>query len=53
MPLVKSCKTCRWVGCRNYGRELNACVNYIMSLEEEKKIEKEKLELSRRRTEIN
>lgn len=37
--MVKDCTTCRWVGCRSYGRE-NAmgCDKYIMSLEEERKI---------------
>ena len=35
---MKDCTTCRWVGCRNYGKEMGACYNYIMSLEEEKRI---------------
>jgi predicted metal-binding protein len=38
MLIIKSCKTCRWAGCRNYGKERNACENYIISLEEEKKL---------------
>lgn len=37
---MKDCTTCRWVGCRNYGKEMGACYNYIMSLEEEKRIER-------------
>ena len=39
---MKNCKTCRWVGCRNYGKEMCSCNMYIMSIEEEKRIEKEK-----------
>lgn len=35
---MKNCKTCRWVGCRNYGKEICACNMYIMSIEEEKRI---------------
>ena len=33
-----SCETCRWTGCKNYGRKLSACHYYIMSAEEEKRI---------------
>lgn len=37
--VVKGCTTCRWVGCRSYGRENGICCDkYIMSLEEERKI---------------
>ena len=37
--VVKGCTTCRWVGCRSYGRENSICCDkYIMSLEEERKI---------------
>ena len=39
---MKSCETCRWVGCRNYGKEFGICNMYIMSIEEEKRIAKEK-----------
>lgn len=39
MPNVKSCRTCRWAGCRHYGKNADACSNYIMSLEEEKRLE--------------
>lgn len=35
---MKSCMTCRWVGCRNYGRNLDSCEKYIMSLEEERRL---------------
>lgn len=38
---MKNCTTCRWVGCRNYGREKCACDMYIKSIEEEKRIAKE------------
>jgi predicted metal-binding protein len=48
MPAIKSCETCRWTACRNYGKELNACENYIMSLEEEKRIEQEGVNSVRR-----
>lgn len=34
----KTCATCRWCGCRNYGREVPACDKYIMSLEEKRRI---------------
>lgn len=34
---MKDCKTCRWVGCRNYGKDSGACYMYIMSIEEEKR----------------
>lgn len=37
--MIKNCKTCRWAGCRNYGKELSACENYIISLEEQKRID--------------
>lgn len=37
--MMKSCATCRWVGCRNYGKVLDPCMNYITSLEEERRIE--------------
>ena len=36
---IKYCATCRWCGCRNYGKELSACENYIISLEEQKRID--------------
>lgn len=39
---MKNCETCRWVGCRNYGKKLGACNMYIMSIEEEKRVTKEK-----------
>lgn len=39
---MQNCKTCRWVGCRNYGKEKGSCNMYIMSIEEEKRIAKEK-----------
>lgn len=27
---VKSCATCRWVGCKNYGyKNKSICINYI------------------------
>ena len=35
---MKSCATCRWAGCRNYGKDLEPCINYITSLEEERLI---------------
>jgi hypothetical protein len=35
---VKSCATCRCAGCRNYGKDLDSCMNYITSLEEERRI---------------
>ena len=25
----KSCKNCKWVGCRNYGKDMPACEKYI------------------------
>ena len=34
---MKSCLTCRWTACSNYGKNRASCVNYIPSLEEEKK----------------
>lgn len=34
---MQNCKTCRWVGCKNYGKEMSACNMYIMSIEEEKR----------------
>ena len=34
---MKSCETCRWVGCRNYGKDLDLCNKYIKSLEEERR----------------
>jgi predicted metal-binding protein len=37
---MKSCENCRWVACVNYGKKYNICPKYIMSLEEEKRIEK-------------
>lgn len=36
---MKSCETCRWAGCSNYGKKLSSCEKYIMSLEEAKRIE--------------
>ena len=36
--MMKSCATCRWAGCRNYGKDLDPCMNYITSLEEERRI---------------
>lgn len=35
---MKSCVTCRRAGCRNYGKDLDPCMNYITSLEEERRI---------------
>jgi len=35
---MKDCTTCRWVGCRNYGKEMSACDMYIMSIEEKNKV---------------
>lgn len=35
---MKSCATCRWTSCRNYGKDLDPCTNYITSLEEERRI---------------
>lgn len=35
---MKSCATCRCAGCRNYGKDLDPCMNYITSLEEERRI---------------
>ena len=32
------CTTCRWVGYKNYGKENYSCHQYIMSIEEEKRI---------------
>lgn len=43
MQVIKSCENCRWTGCRNYGKERNACGNYIMSLEEEKRVEQKQV----------
>lgn len=42
---MKSCETCRWVGCRNYGKKLSSCEKYIMSLEEENIMEKSKKQM--------
>lgn len=25
----KSCENCRWSACRNYGKEMASCINYI------------------------
>lgn len=36
--MMKSCATCRCAGCRNYGKDLDPCMNYITSLEEERRI---------------
>ena len=37
--IVKDCTTCRWAGCRSYGKENGlGCEKYIMSLEEKRKI---------------
>ena len=38
---MKNCKTCRWVGCRNYGKDSSSCEKYIMSLEEERQLKKQ------------
>lgn len=27
--MVISCKTCRWIGCRNYGWDRQTCMKYI------------------------
>lgn len=35
---MKSCATCRWASCRNYGKDLDPCMNYITSLEEERRL---------------
>lgn len=35
---MKSCATCRWTSCKNYGNDLDPCMNYITSLEEERRI---------------
>lgn len=37
---MKNCETCRWSGCKNYGKKANSCSKYIMSLEEENKLAK-------------
>lgn len=37
--MQQGCNTCRWVACRNYGKELDPCMCYIKSLEQEKKEE--------------
>lgn len=37
----KSCKTCRWAACREYGKDMGICEKYIPSLEVLKKQEKE------------
>lgn len=29
MRKIKNCKNCRWVGCRDYGKEKNACDKHI------------------------
>ena len=33
--MIKNCKTCRWAGCKHYGKNMGSCENYIPSLEEE------------------
>lgn len=35
---MKPCATCRWTSCRNYGKDLGPFMNYITSLEEERRI---------------
>jgi len=27
--MIESCMTCRWVGCRDYGKALGSCFKYI------------------------
>jgi len=29
---VKSCENCRWCGCKDYGKKINACNKYIKEL---------------------
>jgi len=40
---MKSCKTCRWCSCREYGKDFGPCEKYIPDLREEKQ-EEEKVE---------
>lgn len=39
---MKSCKTCRWCGCREYGKGFGYCEKYIPDLNEAKREEKER-----------
>lgn len=48
--MMKSCATCRWAGCRNYGKDLDPCMNYITSLEEERRIKIEQFAYKDMRT---
>lgn len=38
---MKSCATCRWASRKNYGKDLDPCMNYITYLEEERRIKVE------------
>lgn len=35
----KTCDTCRWTGCRHYGKENYGCHMWLMSHEEMRRIE--------------
>ena len=54
--VMKNCLTCRWVGCKNYGRNLSSCEKYIISLEEERRLlieEKARTDIKTNDTEYN
>lgn len=51
--MMKSCTTCRWTSCRNYGKDLDPCTNYITSLKEEHRIKIEQFASKDMRTRDN
>lgn len=40
---MRSCKTCRWCSCREYGKDSGYCMKYIPDLNEVKRTEEERL----------
>lgn len=49
--MEKTCKECRWTACRNYGKDIGICFNYLPSLEQLKEDEKRENEKDERRKE--
>ena len=45
--IMKSCITCIWVGCREYGKDAGPCIAYVMSMEEERRIKDNKKQYER------
>lgn len=47
---MKSCITCIWVGCREYGKDAGPCIAYVMSMEEERRIKDNKKNIIKNNT---